>query len=242
VVPGPFETARRARDAALVLADEIGHPFSRGVALVFAALLALELHDLDDLRAYTAMLTAMDGEHEARPTQVAAEALRGYIDVLDGQDEAGILRIQRALDDTRAADHAPGMRAQLVRILLEACAVAGDATIGLSVADHALASSDADRLWEAEYHRLRAVFLANLNSPTSDVESELQRAIDVARRQGAISLELRAATSLLRHRLEYGDGPATSRAREHLAAIVAAIPERGDSQELSEAIAMLGRS
>jgi tetratricopeptide (TPR) repeat protein len=238
---GRPEAATRARDAALALAAEIGHPFSRSTALVFAAMLALDMRDADGIRAYTALLTAELGVHETRPTQVSSEAISGYVDVLDGRLETGIARIQRSLDETREADHAPGMRAHQVRVLLAACALAGDARTGLAVADQALASGDAARLWEAETRRLRAAFRASLGAPAADVEAELERALAVARGQGAVMLELRAAAGLLRHRLDHGDDPGISQARAILTAIVDGLSEGQDSEDVREAYALLGR-
>jgi hypothetical protein len=49
------------------------------------------------------------------------------------------------------------------------------------------------------------------------VEAELGRALAVARRQEARSFELRAAVSLLRHRMEWGDGTGAREARDLLA-------------------------
>ena len=215
---------------------------SREVALVFATLLSLDMHDAGGVRAYAAMLKDEHGTRLSRPTQVAIEHFGGYIDVLDGRVEAGIARLQRTLDESRQADHAPGMRAHSVHVLLDACAMAGDARTGLAAADQDLALGGADRIWEAETRRLRAEFLASLGAPADEVESELERAIDVARRQGALMLELRAAVSLLRHRLAHGDGPGTSQARERLTAIVAVFPEGEDSQDVREAVAFLGRN
>jgi len=56
-----------------------------------------------------------------------------------------------------------------------------------------------ERWWEAEIHRLRGVLLQRQTIPQpEDAEVWLQRALDVARRQEAKSLELRAAMSLAR--------------------------------------------
>jgi hypothetical protein len=234
------DAAIRARDAALALADEIGHPFSRATALTFATILSLEMRDAAGVRAYAAMLAAEHAKHGMRPTDVATEEFGGYLDVLDGRAQVGLARLQRALDDTRQRDHAPGMRAHSVRIILEACAVGGDARTGLATADWELGLGDAHRIWEAETRRRRAEFLAARGAPAEEVEAELERARAVAHRQGAKSLELRAATSLLRHRLARGE-PAASRAREQLAAIVAALPERPDTPDLREAVDLLDR-
>jgi DNA-binding SARP family transcriptional activator len=235
------ETATRARDAALALADEIGHLHSRGTALVFAALLAVDMREPERVRAYTGSLNDDGLEHQWRPSQVNGAALNGYVSVLEGQTEAGIAHIQHALNELGRADHAPGMRACLVRLLLEACAVARDARTGLAAAERALGMGGAACVWEAETRRLRAEFLAALGAPTEDIEAEFERALRVARRQGAKMLELRAATSLLRHRMERGDGAGTSEARHLMAAIVEKLPEGRDNPELREAAAILAR-
>ena len=55
------------------------------------------------------------------------------------------------------------------------------------------------RYWEAEVYRLRGVVLLRQpGTPPAEAEAWLQRALDVARRQEAKSLELRAAMSLSR--------------------------------------------
>ncbi|MGH2560386.1 MAG: hypothetical protein ACRDJH_15095 [Thermomicrobiales bacterium] len=220
--------ACRARDAALALADEIGHPVSRAIALVFAGMLAIEMGDHERVRADAAALAAEHEEHAGMQPRITAEALAGFIDVLDGQEEIGIARIRRTLDDVRGSDHAPGMRACLVRVLLEACAVAGKPREGLVTVDLALRLGNAARICEAEAHRLRAEFLAALGASEQEIETELGRALEIAHRQGAISLELRVASSLLRWRLAGGDGSGASEARALLAAIVARLPEARD--------------
>jgi DNA-binding SARP family transcriptional activator len=239
---GHPEMATRACDAALALADEIGHPYSRSIALVFAALLSLEMHDSERLRTYTALLTAEKREYKTRPTQASSEAFGGYIDALDGRGERGIARIQRSLDEARAGDYAPGLRAAHTRILLEACAVAGDAPTGLAVADQALAWDGADRLWEAETRRLRAVFLAALGASSQEIEAELACALEIARRQGAKMFELRTTVSLLRHRAESGDNGGVSEVRDRLAAMLEALSEGRNTQDLREALTLLARS
>jgi predicted ATPase len=56
-----------------------------------------------------------------------------------------------------------------------------------------------ERWWEAEIARLRGVLLLRRpGTPPAEAETWLQRALDVARRQEAKALELRAAMSLSR--------------------------------------------
>jgi hypothetical protein len=187
--------AIRARDAALALAEEIGDPYSRSVALVFAAMLSLDNRDPEGVRAYFGRLMAEYADHDMRPNRVASEHFGGYVDVLDGRPEAGLARIRRTLDDSRHGDHAPGMLAHSLHVLVAACAAAGDARAGLAAADDALASTYDARLWEAETRRLRAEFLATLGAAIEDVEAEFGRALDARRERSCSNCGRQSASS-----------------------------------------------
>jgi hypothetical protein len=126
----------------------------------------------------------------------------------------------------------------VMRVLLESCGAAGDARAGLAATDQALEMRGI-RLWDAEVHRLRGEYLAALGAPSEDIESELRSALEVARNQGARMLELRAAASLLRWRLEGSEDQGVSEARGYLSAIVDALPEGRNSPEVREAAALL---
>jgi adenylate cyclase len=86
---------------------------------------------------------------------------------------------------------------------------------------------------------MRAVFLAALDAPGREVEAEFAHALQTARDQGARSLELRAATSLLDYRLRHGDGPTVDAARARLAAVLAGFSEGQDTPAPREAAALL---
>jgi adenylate cyclase len=235
---GQPESALRTCAQALALADDIGYPFSRATVLVFAALLALDMRDLERFREWVASLVAASAQLKAQQILVAVACYTGICDVLDGHTEVGMARLQGALQDTVEAQHSPGQHAMIARWLIEACGVARDPQLGLAAADQALEASGA-RLWDAESHRWRAEFLAMRGAPPQDVERELRSALRIARRQRARMFELRAAVSLLRHRLDHGDGQSTREARARLEAIVKAIPGQVDTPDLREATTLL---
>jgi DNA-binding SARP family transcriptional activator len=237
---GHLDAAARARAAALDRATESGNAHSHEAALVFGAMLALELRDPPALRGYTAALTTRPGDL-ARPMRVVADALAGYVEVLDGRGAAGIARIREALEDPSEAQHAPGLHAMVARVLLEAGVATGDAGTALAAADRLLGRDDRVRTWESEGRRRRGELLAALGAPDGDAEAELRRALEVARHQGARLLELRAAASLLRRRLDAGDDRSLRQARELLEAVVDAVPEGRDAPDLREALALLDR-
>jgi DNA-binding SARP family transcriptional activator len=197
---GDETAAGNARDQALALAAELGHLQSSSAAWTFAALLALEMGDVARIRDCVAALEAGLERLDGRPLRIGVELLRAYLRVVDGQAEAGIAEMRSALDESRGADHAPGMRAVILRLLMAAHAAAGDVRGRLAVAERMIEMRGAARLWEAEARRTRAECLAALEAPADVVTAELQRAIDVARRQGARMLEQRAAASLAGYR------------------------------------------
>ena len=94
-----------------------------------------------------------------------------------------------------------------------------------------------ERWWEAEVYRLRGVLLLRQpGMPQAEAEAWLQRALDVAHRQEAKSLELRAAMSLSRLWQQQGK---RAEARELLAEIYGWFTEGFDTAELQDAKALL---
>jgi predicted ATPase len=90
-----------------------------------------------------------------------------------------------------------------------------------------------ERWWEAEVCRLRGVLLLRQpETPQAEAEAWVQRALDVARRQEAKALELRAAMSLARLWQQQGK---PTEARELLAPIYSWFTEGFDTADLQEA-------
>ena len=104
---------------------------------------------------------------------------------------------------------------------------------------HTLVEQQEERWWEAEIHRLRGVLLLR-QTETSQAEAEtwLQRALDVARRQEAKALELRAAMSLARLWHEQGK---SAEAHSLLAPLYGWFTEGHETADLQAARAMLER-
>jgi predicted ATPase len=94
-----------------------------------------------------------------------------------------------------------------------------------------------ERWWEAEIYRLQGVLLLRqMRTPQEEAEANFHRAMDVARRQEAKSLELRAAMSLARLWQQQGKRQA---ARELLAPIYGWFTEGFDTADLQEANMLL---
>ena len=102
---------------------------------------------------------------------------------------------------------------------------------------HTLMEQQEERYWEAEVCRLRGVLLLRQpGASQAEAEAWVQRALDVARRQEAKSLELRAAMSLARLWQQQGK---RLEARELLAPVYGWFTEGFDTADLQEAKALL---
>jgi Adenylate and Guanylate cyclase catalytic domain/Double zinc ribbon len=102
---------------------------------------------------------------------------------------------------------------------------------------HPLMEQQEERFWEAEICRLRGVVLLRQpGTPPAEAETWLQRALDVARRQQAKSLELRAAMSLARLWQQQGK---RAEAYELLAPVYGWFTEGFDTADLQDAKALL---
>jgi predicted ATPase len=129
--------------------------------------------------------------------------------------------------------------AYFLALLAEAYGKVGLAEEGLSVLAEALAAVDksGERFWEAELSRLKGELL--LMRPVCDepeAEACFHQAFDIAHRQQATSLELRAALSLSRLWQRQGKRDA---ARQLLAEIYGWFTEGFDTADLQEAKALL---
>jgi DNA-binding SARP family transcriptional activator/tetratricopeptide (TPR) repeat protein len=142
---GATAEARRLRDRALTAAHHAGHPFTLATALVFAALLELDLGDLPSMRNRVESLIELRDRVEAPPIRLSTDALTGYLEVLDGAPAAGLARIGAALADPARAT-APGLTAMLCRIRLAAARAAGDDAAAREAARRLLA--DDVRVWD----------------------------------------------------------------------------------------------
>jgi predicted ATPase len=124
-------------------------------------------------------------------------------------------------------------------VLAEVCDHLGHLEDGLQALAEAyiLVEQHNERWWEAEVCRLRGVLLLRQpGTPQAEAETWLQRALDVARRQEAKALELRAAMSLARLWQQQGKH---AEAYHLLTPIYGWFTEGFDTADLQEAKALL---
>ena len=95
---GRADDAARTRERTLALADASGHPYSRAVAGVWSAMLAVDQRDEQQLREQAEALGSAAAGHGARQLRIPAEMFAGLVDVHDGHAQEGIARVRRLQD------------------------------------------------------------------------------------------------------------------------------------------------
>jgi tetratricopeptide (TPR) repeat protein len=230
----PDQALRRSHEA-MTLAQELSHPFSLVGALGSAAL----LHQLRRERQMTYELAeaaiALSSERGFALRLAEKTMLRGWALVEQGQGEAGIAQIRRGLAAHRATG-AETSRAY-IGMLAEACGKVGETEEGLRLIAEALANRRAESQREVEFYRLKGTLLLMLSCEHhSEAETCFRQAVEMARRQEAKSLELRAAMSLARLWQQQGKD---AEARELLGSIYGWFTEGFDTADLQDAKVML---
>jgi predicted ATPase len=158
--------------------------------------------------------------------------LKGWALVEQGQTEAGLAAMRQGESAWRALGVEVG-RHYLLALLAEAYGQAGQAAAGLGVLAELLpVTSGVGRWWEAELYRLKGELLP----VEAEAEESFVQALQVARRQGARSLELRAALSLGRLWQRHGKA---AEARQMLAEICGWFAAGVDTADLQAARALL---
>jgi hypothetical protein len=135
--------------------------------------------------------------------RLPVELFKGYLDVLEGRQAAGLDRVRHVQEKLVLAPFAPGQPGLATRILLEGYTLAGEFKLGLALADEAFGMGRGADLWEAEIRRLHAICMAGLGWADQEVRAALERALAVARRQRARAFEERIRATLTERRVSH---------------------------------------
>jgi predicted ATPase len=198
----PDQAPQRCHEA-LILAQELSHPFSEAFILGHLAVLHQFGRDGHTVYERAQALTAFCTEKGFHQWMEMGIILQDWGLAVQGQGEAGIAQMRQGL--TSSGDAGTGLgRAPVMAQLAEAYWIAGQTEEGLRALEQAQVAMEAtgERWWAAEIHRLQGELL--LKADVAMQMSELtpgicfHQALDIARRQQAKSWELRAATSLAR--------------------------------------------
>jgi DNA-binding winged helix-turn-helix (wHTH) protein/predicted ATPase len=203
---GQPDRARAWIEEALALARKFPEPHGLAHGLVFAALLHQFRRERSLAERCADAAVALAEEHGLVLYGAAARIVRGWARIGRGDRDAAADEMRQGLaawQDTGAALNRP----HFLALLAEAYASANRHDEALAVLAEAMtaAESNGERMYQAEVSRLQGECLMTAGREGGDenaAEDCFEQALGIARRQGARSLELRAAMSLARlHRL-----------------------------------------
>jgi class 3 adenylate cyclase/predicted ATPase len=243
------EQALESMHDGLTRAQELSHPFS----LAWALHLAAELHQLrreGQLSQERAEALIVLSSEQAFTQLVAwGTTLGGWALAEQKEGEEGIVQMRRGLAAWRATG-AEWEGPYILALLAEAYGKVGQADEGLSVLAEALAAAHktGERYYEAELYRLKGMLMLQLfnvqglqfkianSQAEAEAEACFHKAIEIARRQEAKSLELRAVMSLSRLWQTQGK---QHEAHSMLSEIYGWFTEGFDTKDLQEAKTLL---
>ena len=240
----PDQALQRSQEA-LALARQLGHPFSLAFALYFGAVVGQYRREWLEVQRLAEALMALSTEQGFAQRLAQGRIMLGWALVEQGQVAEGIEQILQSMAAYRATGSDLGRSSYLV-LLAGAYGKEGQVEEGLAALAGAMTAVHRNRICfnEAEIYRLQGELLLRQAiegsdspaRPPPEAEACLHQALDVARRQGAKSLELRAAMSL--SRLWQAQGRRND-ARHLLAEIYGWFTEGFETADLREARASL---
>jgi len=233
----PDQMLVRSQEA-VMLAQQIVHPFSLGFALVLAAVFHQLRREVRAVQECAEAAFSLAVEQGFPHWMAQGSILRGWTLAHQGQVQAGIEQMHQDLIAFRATG-AEINQSYYLALLAEAYGIMGQPETGLTMLTEALTVVDntGERWYEAELYRLKGALLLQ-QSLDNQVEAEscFHHALDIARTQQAKSFELRAATSLARLWQQQGK---RQEAHDLLAPIYGWFTEGFDTADLKDAKALL---
>jgi class 3 adenylate cyclase/tetratricopeptide (TPR) repeat protein len=229
----PDQAAEKVNES-VALAEELEHPLSLMMALGFKCFVHNLRRDTTGTKEAAAALIGLTAEPGVGPRW--GPTGRILLSWAVGMEERG----QEAADEIRRGLREfdkLGLKMRqpyFLSLLADLCVDRGEVNRGLEAVEEAfrVINDTEDRAWESELYRMKGELLL-LASPTScNAESCFRRALDVAQRQHARSLELRAATSLARL---WGDRGRRDEALDLLAPVHAWFTEGHSTPDLTGA-------
>jgi len=196
------DQARRTVQSTVDDARALNHAVSLCFVLNECACpVALFTGDLAAAGRYVAMLLECSTAHALPIWRAAGDSYQGTLLIRNGDFETGLQLLRTALEQPPEASFQPCFTWFLGE-LAEGLGRAGQVAQGLEAIDEALARSERneDRWCVAELLRIRGELLLSQgrSGAAAAAEDHYHQGLDWACRQGALSWELRAATSLAR--------------------------------------------
>ena len=194
------DQAMRTAETSVADVRAANHAISLGLTLALAACpIALFIGDLAALEHYAEMLLDHSTTHGLARWRAFGRSYQGVLVIQRGDLSTGLQVLRAASAEPGAAGSAPRF---FTFLMAEALGSVGQIGAGLAAIEEAITGSERteERWITAELLRVKGELLLLQGTPgaTALAEGHFRQALDWARRQGALSWELRAATSLAR--------------------------------------------
>ncbi len=235
---GFSEQALLAIQRSLQLAEQTEHPYVRCYARLRVAVLHQWRREPEAVRHWVEESLALASEHGFTLLESCGRVFHGWVMAEQGQAEAGCQQIREHIDLYRQTG-VESVVPYMYGLLAEACAQAGDIEAGIEATQVGLsfAHEHEERWWEAELHRLEGeLWWREVEPDRMRAEAALERALETARAQQSLALELRATVSQYRLRQEQGQ---RAQALSQLSTIYEAFTEGHETVDLQMASALL---
>ena len=232
------DAALASINSAVVLAEQLAHPLSLEMALLYAAIVHNFRREPKDAMRSATEAQALAAEHRLAafvdPRVLQAAALSEQ-----GQALEAFALLQKANVDDKGSIAPISHQSYALGFLSVILNEVGEGAEALHTVDHALSLAEKSEAqwWEAEVHRIKGSLLLSRRESASS-EACFRRSIEIAQQQEARSIELRAATSLARLWCDHGK---RIEARDLLSPVYNWFTEGLDTPDLREAKVLLGQ-
>jgi class 3 adenylate cyclase/predicted ATPase len=185
---------------AIELAEEISHPLSLAIALAMASFTRQHRGEISEVLSLAQRTIDLCSERGIPHYLAVGHIVHGWAVVSSGQPELGLAEMLNGLE-IYGKTGAALRQSYYLTLLADAYSRSGQVSQALTSIENANQAVElvGERWWHADVQRVRGeLVLAQSPEKPSEAENSFKSAVEIARSQGAKSLELRAATSLAR--------------------------------------------
>jgi tetratricopeptide (TPR) repeat protein len=197
---GEEKRARSTAENAIVIARSLNDPFTMALTLYFASATAQVLGDVTLAAQHAKASRCMATEHDLATPRAWSTGIIGWCAAETGYAERGIRLLTEAITALHAA-HSRNFMSYLLGLLAQAHMHVRHHADAMKAVEEgiALADTGGERFYSSELHRLQGELFAHPpQGQMRKAETSFRLAIEIARQQGAVTLERKANASLRR--------------------------------------------
>jgi predicted ATPase len=216
----------------------MGHPAALALVLAGAATVFLWAGDLDEAQYHTDLSLSLAEANALGPLVATGKARKAELAILRGNTEAGVKDLQATLERLHAARHEV-LTTEFNMALARGLATVGRSDEGIVLIDKTIRQVEVngEMLYMPELLRVKGGLLLSVPEPEArETETCLNESLELSRRQGARSWELRTARDLAKLLADNGQ---SENARTLLQSVYQGFSEGFETAELKAAEGLL---